>query len=455
MSRFILKWRYMKSSGKRAFNTVRYIATREGVEKCDESWKQKAVTKAQEKMIKELVSDFPDAKDSFEYQEYEQNKNRYTASQFITKAIDENVDRLGRKENYVKYIAMRPNVEKDGAHGLFSMTDEPIQLKAVAEEVGNHDGAVWTMIMSLRREDAAKLGYDNAKAWKDLLRGQSLTLAKHMRISPEDLEWYAAFHNEGSHPHVHVIAYSKGKEPYMTRKGLENLKSSFANEIFKQDLYHVFVQQTQVRDELRGEGKKKAAELVAKIQAGGYQNETAEELLKALAEKLRDYKGKRVYGYLPQGTKNLVDGLVEELSKDERLQELYELWYQEKDKIVGTYQDAPANRIPLSKNEEFKNIRNAVLKEAFDYLYADKKGGTKQGKGSSKSSQGGGYSQKTNNSNYTPPSAAPAVVRLFHHLSRMVQSRLDDYYNRKHLAVDRKERRAIDEKKKAQGLKQE
>jgi hypothetical protein len=249
-----------------------------------------------------------------------------------------------------------------------------------------------------------------------------------------------------------MIAYSKGKEPYMTKKGLENLKSSYANEIFKQDLYHVFVEQTKVRDELRGEGKKKAAEIVAQIMAGGYQNETAEQLMKALAEKLKDYKGKRVYGYLSKDAKNLVDGIVEELAKDERLQELYELWYQEKDKIVGTYQDAPAKRIPLSQNEEFKSIRNAVVREAFNYLYQDRKGGSKQGKGSS---QGGGYSQKTNNSNYTPPSAAPAVVRLFHHLSRMVQDRLDDYYNRKHGGVDRKLRREIDEKKKAQGLKQE
>ena len=254
-----------------------------------------------------------------------------------------------------------------------------------------------------------------------------------MRIPPEDLEWYAAFHNEGSHPHVHMIAYSKGKEPYMTRKGLENLKSAYANEVFKQDLYHVFVEQTQLRDELREEGKKKAAELVEKIKAGGYENERAETLLKSLAEKLKDYKGKRVYGYLPKDAKNLVDGIVEELAKDERLQELYKLWYQEKDEIVGTYQDAPANRVPLSQNEEFKSIRNAVVKEAFHYLYPDKK----------------------NKSSYTPPSAASAVVRLFHHLARAVQNRLDDYYSRKHNSADKKLRRMIDEKKKAQGLKQE
>ncbi len=452
MARFILKWRYLKAGRKHSKNLITYIATRDGVEKCDESWRKKKVTKAQEKLIEELLKDFPDVKESHAYQDYEQSKNRYTASQLINRAIDENADRIDARENYVKYIAMRPRVEKDGEHGLFSITDEPIHLGGVATEVSEHDGAIWTMIFSLRREDAARLGYDNAKAWKNLLREKTATLAKEMKIPPEDLQWYGAFHNEGDHPHVHLVAYSKGREPYMTRKGLERLKSSFANEIFKQDLYHVFDEQTRVRDELRGEGKKKAEWLTAQIKAGGYDNPTAEAMLKALAEKLKGYKGKRVYGYLPQEARNLVNGLVDELMQDKRLSELYELWYQEKDKIVGLYQDGPAKRIPLSDNEEFKSIRNAVVKEAFDYLYQDKKGGSKQGKSSS---QGGGYSQKKNNSNYTPPSAAPAVVRLFHHLSRMVQNRLDDYYNHKHGGVESKLRRQINEKKKAQGMKQE
>ena len=429
MARFILKWRYLKKGRQHSKNLIKYIGTRDGVEKCDESWKKQAATTEQERLIRELVNDFPDVKDSFEYQDYEQNQNRYTATQLITKAIDENVDRIGKRENYVKYIAMRPRVEKNGQHGLFSSTDEPISLNKVAEEVGAHDGSIWTMIFSLRREDAAKLGYDNAKAWRDLLREQTVTLAKEMKIPPEELTWYGAFHNEGDHPHVHLVAYSKGKEPYMTRRGLERLKSKFANEIFKQDLYHVFDEQTRVRDELREEGKEKAKDLIEKIKAGGYENETVELMLRKLAEGLKDYKGKRVYGYLPKESKNLVDGIVDEIAKDERLKELYELWYQEKDKIVGIYQDSPAERIPLSKNEEFKSIRNAVVREAFAIA-------------------------QPRTSRYTPPSAAPAAIRLFHHLSRMVQSRLDDYYNRTQSAVDRKLRRAIKDKKEAQGIKQ-
>ena len=429
MAKFILKWRYLKAGRKHSKNLITYIATRDGVEKCDESWRKKKATKGQERLIAEIIKDFSDVKESAEYKEYEQNKNRYTASQFINRAIDENVDRIGQRENYVKYIAMRPRVEKAGEHGLFSMTDEPINLAEVADEVSKHDGSVWTMIFSLRREDAARLGYDNAKAWKDLLREKTLMLAKEMKLPAEDLIWYGAFHNEGDHPHVHMVAYSKGKEPYMTRKGLERLKSSFANEIFKQDLYHVFDEQTRVRDELRAEAKQKAEWLALRIKAGGYENPTAEAMLKALAERLKGYKGKRVYGYLPSEAKNLVNGLVDELMKDKRLAELYELWYQEKDKIVGLYQDEPAKRIPLSDNKEFKSVRNAVVKEAFNYLH----------------SPSGGSSIST----------ASTVTRLFHHLGRTIQDRIDDYYSRKHSGVDSKLRRQINEKKKAQGLKQE
>ena len=434
MAKFILKWRYLKAGRKHSKNLITYIATRDGVEKCDESWRKKKVTKGQEKLIAEIIKDFPDVKESAEYKEYEQNKNRYTASQFINRAIDENADRIGQRENYVKYIAMRPRVEKDGEHGLFSLSDEPINLAGVADEVSKHDGSVWTMIFSLRREDAARLGYDNAKAWKDLLREKTLMLAKEMKLPAEDLIWYGAFHNEGDHPHVHMVAYSKGKEPYMTRKGLDRLKSSFANEIFQQELYHVFDEQTRVRDELRGEAKKKAEWLALRIQNGEYENQKAEGLLKALAERLKNYKGKRVYGYLPQDARNLVNGLVDELMKDKRLVELYELWYQEKDKIVGLYQDEPAKRVPLSENEEFKSVRNSVVREAFKYLYP-----------SSGKSDGGSYTLSTTS----------AVARLFHHLGKAVQNRLDDYYSRKHSSVDSKLRRQINEKKKAQGLKQE
>lgn len=370
MTRFILKWRYIRSSSpKHNQNLVKYIATREGVEKCDESWKHQPATQEQQRLIKELTDDFPDSIQSFEYQDYISSPTKSTASEFINRTIEENVDLIGKKENYVGYIAMRPRVEKQGAHGLFTQNDEVINLSEVAKTVAEHEGAVWTTILSLRREDAEKLGYDNAKAWRDMLRGQANKLAKAMGIPLLDLRWYAAFHNEGSHPHLHLISYSVGKEPYMTEQGLLHFKSDFAREIFKHDLYHIYQDQTAHRDELRRAGREKMADIVKQINSGVYENETVTMMLRELVRELDHYKGKMVYGYMPKKAKNLIDGIVDELAKDERIAELYSLWYEQRDHITRTYQDTMTQRIPLSQNKEFKTIKNAVIQEALNLLH--------------------------------------------------------------------------------------
>ena len=369
MAKIILKWRYLKgNSSKHAKHLVNYIATREGVEKTDESWENKKVTKLQQELITELIKDFPSSTQSFEYQEYISNKTKGTASRFIDRALEENLDIIGKKENYVSYIAKRPHVEKLGAHGLFSQTDEPINLSKVAKTVAEHKGAVWTTIISIRREDAIRLGFDNAKAWRDMLRAESCDLAKRMNIPLADLRWYAAFHNEGGHPHVHLISYSVGKEPYMSEAGLMKLKSDLAHEIFKQDFYQIYDKQTQVRDELRMEGKKTTQEIVAKIKSHKYKNETIELMLRQLAQELEGYKGKKVYGYLPKKVKNLVNGIVDELSKDKQISKLYDMWYKQKESLLKIYQDSLPDRIPLSSNKEFKTIRNDIVKEAFQLI---------------------------------------------------------------------------------------
>ena len=370
MARFILKWRYIRSgSPKHSQNLVKYIATREGVEKCDESWKHQPATQEQQRLIKELTDDFPDSVQSFEYQDYISSPTKSTASEFINRTIEENVDLIGKKENYVGYIAMRPRVEKQGSHGLFTQNDEVINLSEVAKTVAEHEGAVWTTILSLRREDAEKLGYDNAKAWRGMLRGQANKLAKAMGIPFLDLRWYAAFHNEGSHPHLHLISYSVGKEPYMTEQGLLHFKSDFAREIFKHDLYHIYQDQTAHRDELRRTGREKMADIVKQIHNGVYDNEIVKMLLRELVQELDQFKGKMVYGYMPKKAKNLIDGIVDELAKDERIAELYNLWYEQKENVVRTYQDTMPQRIPLSQNKEFKTIKNAVIQEALNLLH--------------------------------------------------------------------------------------
>ncbi len=370
MARFILKWRYIKSgSPKHGENLVKYIATREGVEKCDESWKHQPATKEQQRLIKELINDFPDSAQSFEYQDYIAGQTKSTASEFISRTIEDNVDLIGKKENYVGYIAMRPRVEKQGTHGLFTQSDQEIDLPTVSKEVAKHEGAVWTTIMSLRREDAEKLGYDNAKAWRDLLRGQANKLAKAMGIPLGDLRWYAAFHNEGNHPHIHLVSYSVGKEPYMTEQALQTFKSDFAREIFKNDLYHTYQDMTAHRDELRRTGRDKIAEIVQQINNSTYENETVVLMLKEMSASLENYKGKMVYGYMPKTAKNLINGIIDELAKDERIAVLYNLWYEQKENVIRTYQDTMPQRIPLSANKEFTTIKNAVIQEALNIMH--------------------------------------------------------------------------------------
>ena len=370
MARFILKWRYIKANSKKhSTNLVKYIATREGVEKCDESWKHQPATIDQQRLINNLVADFPESVQSFEYQDYTSAPTKKTASDFIGRTIEDNLDLIGKKENYVGYIAMRPRVEKQGVHGLFTQKDSEINLAEIAKTVAEHEGAVWTTVMSLRREDAEKLGYDNAKAWRDLLRGQSNKLAKAMGIPLADLRWYAAFHNEGSHPHIHLVSYSAGKEPYMTEQGLQSFKADFAREIFKQDNLHIYQEQTAYRDELRRTGREKMSAIVREINNGAYDNETVKIMLRKLVQELDNYTGRMVYGYMPKKAKNLIDGVVDELAKDGRIAELYNLWYEQRENIVRTYQDSMPQRIPLSQNKEFRAIKNAVIQEALNLLH--------------------------------------------------------------------------------------
>ena len=438
MARLIVKWRYIKpGTPKQGEYYVGYIATREGVEIDEDKWKTEPATKEQEKLVNRLIQDFPDCKDSFEYREYSETRTKYTATTFIDKAIEENADRIGRKENYIGYIAMRPRVEKSGGHGLFSFSDEHICLSKVAKEVGNHDGVVWTTVISLKREDAARLGYDNMSAWKTLLRARSQELANAMGIPVTDMEWYAAYHNESGHPHVHLVSYSTGKEPYMTRKGLEKLKAAYAHEIFKNDLYETYEKQTEYLDMLRAESKEKISEIVSGINGKKHENETLELMLTTLAEKLQKHKGKKVYGYLPKSIKNLVNGVVDEIMKDEDLQKLYELWYEQRGNVLKTYRDNLPASLPLSANEEFKSVRNAVIAEALKISPFDIPNSV-----SAKRSQ-----------QVRAINISLSVTRLFKYIFGLLADKAEDGLNMKLPRTDKKLRRKIAEKKQAQGLK--
>lgn len=336
-------------------------------------------------------------------------------------------------EGYMAYMATRPRVEKQGSHGLFTSAGEPVVLAQVARELDSHRGPVWTLIVSLRREDAQRLGFDTAARWRDLLPSQAITLAEGLKIPPTHLKWYAAFHNEGHHPHVHLISYStKPGEGFLTKQGMDKIRSALAQEIFRQDLVSVYQRQTAHRDELRRASREKVSGLVEQINRGGCENPQVEQLLRELANRLSKVKGKKVYGYLRPDLKALVNQIVDELAKDERIAQLYDLWYQDKQAARNVYDERPLQRVPLSENSDFKPIRNAVVQAAVELDVEQR---------------------QTHNQNDTPP-LLPMATRLLRQVSQIFrrQFNIDPPVAR---LVDSKLRQKIAEKKLAHGQKLE
>ncbi len=370
MVRIILKCPYLKGGEKTAAhlnNLVKYIATRDGVEKMESAHKLWHSTKKQKDLIAQILREFPDVRDLFEYEDYCENPNRGNASEFITIALEQNLDKISGREKYLDYIANRPRVEKFDTHGLFTAGDAPLVLAQVADEVATHTGNVWTPIISLRREDAGKFGFENAAAWKALLSSKAMELAENLKIHPDHLKWYAAFHNESHHPHIHMICYSTDpREGYLTKQGIRKMKSSLANEIFRQELIPLYGEKTQRRDELKEQAAEAMGELLHQMKGGVLVSGRMEQLLTYLAERLQTVSGKKQYGYLKADLKNVVDEIVDELGKDSRIAEAYRLWWEVRGRIEAVYTETPSDPPPLSRCEDFKPIRNRVIQEALN-----------------------------------------------------------------------------------------
>lgn len=369
MPRIIFKCPYIKpgTGGAAAHRSryVRYVATRDGVEKLTPDKAGLPATKKQQAVVERLLRDFPMSRGMFEYEDYRASPTRAAASEFITRAIEDNYDQIAKRENYVSYIAQRPRVDRVGSHGLFSGTDDPLALYKIAEEVAKHPGNVWLPIISLRREDAARLGYDNAERWRTLLRSYATEMAETMKIPQDQFRWYAAFHDEGHHPHVHMICYSvDGQSGFLTKEGIAHIKSGLAQEIFRQDLTEVYQRQTQRRDELVRESGEVMKELIQQMHSGTLENPRIEQLTGELAQRLKRTTGKKQYGYLKAPLKSLVDEIVDELAKDPRIAAAYDLWYQLREEVLRTYKNDLPQRLPLSQQKEFKRIKNLVIQEA-------------------------------------------------------------------------------------------
>lgn len=316
MAKLIVTSRYIKPNVHKKFgNYIKYIATREGVEK-------------------------PTQK-----QESRQELDR---------------------EIFMNYLDSRPN-----SHGLFSETDDPIILDRAAKEVANHSGALWTHIVSLRREDAERMGYIDLDHWRDLVRRHISGIATAQRVAPENICWYAAFHNKESNPHVHIVVYSTNpKEGYLTKDGIEKIRSAFANDIYKDELQNLYQQQTVVRDKLRSEAENVMNNLLSELQNGSFKNPQLEQLVLKLQTQLKISKGKKVYGYLQPNVKQTVNLIVVELSQNPVLKKMYAEWCKLEQQKYETYTSAVQKFPPLEENKMFKPIKNAVIRAVLEIEFS-------------------------------------------------------------------------------------
>lgn len=369
MPRLIFKCPYIKGGTSAACahleNYVQYMATRNGVERIDPGCDGWQATKRQKEMIKQILRDFPLSRGMFEYEDYLVTPTRSNASEFITRALEDNYDRIAKMDNYLNYIATRPRAQRIGSHGLFTGAEDSLVLAQIAEAVAMHPGNVWLPIISLRREDAARLGYDKADEWKALLSKYAMDIAEAMKIPWEDFRWYAAFHDEAHHPHVHMVCFSADpSKGFLTKQGIAQIKSGLAKEIFRQDLTELYQKQTQRRNELNTDAQAALREVIESMQSGNIQNVHIEERLQYLADRLRFLSGKKQYGYLKAPLKAVVDEIVDELAKDPRVASAYNLWYELREDVLRTYKDDLPERLPLSEQKEFKRLKNLVIEEA-------------------------------------------------------------------------------------------
>lgn len=366
MSKLILSSRYLRAAPPgHLSNYVRYISTRDGVEKIDESKKHLPVTSVQKNFIEEMIRDIPAAKDMLEYTDFLLQPTMGNATELISRTMEEHVDLIAEKANYVDYIANRPRVERVGEHGLFTDAGKPVILSKVQQEVAEHQGVIWTHVISLRREDAARLGYDHADQWMALLRSKRAMFSTHMKIDSKNLRWYAAFHNEGHHPHVHMIVYSaKEKDGYLTKESIEAMRAELSHDIFRQDFANIYEEQKQARADLKTGTEEILRELVAAIESRTLYSPAIEEKMLQLSKRLQKTKGKKVYGYLKRDVRDLIDSILDELQKDKRISELYQVWGRWQNEIYLMYSNRAPELPPLSKNPKLKSLKNMVITEA-------------------------------------------------------------------------------------------
>jgi len=439
MAKLIFISPYLKGSSNpaRLANHVRYISTRDGVQTLNDGAKNLPPTKKQEEYIQKLTKKFSEATLLSEYEEYISTPSRYSASNFIEQTEEIYSFDIDERENFVGYIANRPGVQRVGTHGLWNADGQVPVMQTAMDEVSQHEGNVWRPIISLPREDAERLGYDNVAAWQNLIKSSLIDIAEGYKIKPDHLRWYAAMHVKEKHIHVHMIIFSTApKEGYLTKQGIKQIKSALVRQVYKDDLLNVYQKQTAHRDQLQENALEVMESLIQKMQDGEISNPKLELLITELAERLQNYSGKKVYGYLPPATKRIVDAIVDELASDERVAEAYSLWQDMRDEAFSFYSKSTPERVPLSQQKEFKPVRNMVIREVVQVM---------EQQATLESAP-----PTPERRSLPPESVSACMIRMLHHMGNIFRDNVGASGYRG-LQLDRKRRKELQEWKIALG----
>lgn len=455
-----------KQSAKLA-NLTKYISTREGVELIKDTDSSLPATKQQQDFISRLLKTFPDTREMPEYEDYQTARSQKNAAEFISQVQENYAYLLDKRENYVDYVANRPGVKKLGDHGLWNADGKVPVLQNAVDEVAHHPGNVWTPVIAIQRPDAERLGYDSADSWRALICSELDQIAKAYKILPSHLKWYAAFHEKERSVHVHLVIFSTDPcEGYLTKPAILELRSALTRQIFKDDLKNIYVQQTAYRDRLQEDALDVMESLIQKMQDGEISTPKLELLITELAERLRNYSGKKVYGYLPPATKRIVDAIVDELASDERIAEAYSLWQDMRGEVFSFYSKAKPERVPLSQQKEFKPVRNMIIREVVQMMeqlqgenveydkprYAAPELKTPPENASSDAE----HNTLPRQEHHTPPpeSVASCMVCMLHHMGNIFRDNVgaSGYHG---LQLDRKRRKELQEWKIALGHRED
>ena len=451
MARLIQKSGYIKNG--KATGYMEYVATRDGVEIIQST---EPVTKKQEQFIQKLLKDFPDAKELFEYSDYKQMPNRGTASVFISVALDTHLHEVESESGYMSYIAQRPHAEKHGGHGLFSEADVT-DLKAAKAELKARSGKVWTFIFSLRREDAERLGYNKAAAWQNLLKQESAAIAEAMRIQTDDIRWYAAYHDEGHHPHVHMMVWSaEPKKGYLTREGIAVMRSKMTNAIFRDEMTELYIKKDAAYKDSIQTAKESLLMCIRMLESSKVADSIIEQRLRELSQTLEQVDGRHAYGYLPKEVKAQVDEIAERLAQLPEVAACYEQWWRLKDEIAGYYGRNIPPHLPLVQQKEFRTIKNFIIREAETICEPTPvQTGTdaEPSEPQKPLDEAPTAAQKPQTAPLQNAIPADAVMQLLLHMSRMFRGNMPTIPPA--LRIDSKRRRRLQEKRMAMGHKRD